>query len=259
MDYKSYQFMGIKVHALTMNNLIDIVLQNIKENNKIIIGHHNLHSLYLTHKNKVMDKFYKINDYTHIDGMSIIWLGKLLGKPLKPENRLTSLDWLNPLLKVCNTNQVRLFFLGSKPGVAQKAGDYFSSLYKGITIKTHHGYFQKQQDCLENQKVLQMINEFEPHILMVGMGMPIQEQWIYENYKKINANIIWSLGAFMDYYAGVIPTPPRWMGRFGLEWLYRLYCEPKRLFKRYLIEPWFILYLLIIEIFKSRTELNENK
>lgn len=251
MNYDLQKFMGIKVHALTMPTLINLVMKNIRHNHKKVIGHHNLHSLYLIHKNENMKNFYEMNDYTHIDGMPIVWLGKMLKKPLNSKNRLTSLDWIHPIMSECGKENYRIFFLGSKPGVAKVAAKYFSSVHEGITIEEHHGYFSKKVDSEENKEVLQRINEFKPHILMVGMGMPIQETWVYENYRQIDANIIWCLGAFMDYFADVIPTPPRWMGTLGLEWLYRLYCEPKRLAKRYLIEPWFILYILFKEIFKK--------
>ena len=78
---------------------------------------------------------------------------------------------------------------------------------------------------------------------MVGMGMPLQEHWIAENYDKLGNAVILPCGAAIDYFAGAIPTPPRWAGRLGLEWLYRLLAEPTRLWKRYLIEPWFLLFL----------------
>jgi N-acetylglucosaminyldiphosphoundecaprenol N-acetyl-beta-D-mannosaminyltransferase len=80
------------------------------------------------------------------------------------------------------------------------------------------------------------------------MGMPRQERWILENVERLDVNVVWSMGAFMDYFAGTTPTPPRWMGRWGLEWLYRLLSEPKSMWKRYLLEPPFALWLLAGEL-----------
>jgi N-acetylglucosaminyldiphosphoundecaprenol N-acetyl-beta-D-mannosaminyltransferase len=85
------------------------------------------------------------------------------------------------------------------------------------------------------------INAYAPHVLFVGMGMPRQEIWILDNQTSLNANAILPAGALMDYMAGEIPTPPRWLASLYLEWLYRLISEPARLWRRYLVEPWFVL------------------
>jgi len=82
--------------------------------------------------------------------------------------------------------------------------------------------------------------------------MPRQEHWVIENFENIHANVILTAGACFDYIAGVIPTPPRWMGWLGLEWLYRLLSEPRRLAKRYLLEPWALLPLAIMDLLYNR-------
>jgi N-acetylglucosaminyldiphosphoundecaprenol N-acetyl-beta-D-mannosaminyltransferase len=96
--------------------------------------------------------------------------------------------------------------------------------------------------------VLAAIRSFRPHILMVGMGMPRQEHWILDNLDEIEVRVILTAGACMDYVAGAVPTPPRWMGRWGLEWLFRLGSDPTRLWRRYLIEPWFVFRLFIRDL-----------
>jgi N-acetylglucosaminyldiphosphoundecaprenol N-acetyl-beta-D-mannosaminyltransferase len=91
--------------------------------------------------------------------------------------------------------------------------------------------------------VLEEINRIRPQLLLIGMGMPRQEHWVYDNLEHLAANAIVLSGACFDYIAGAIPTPPRWMGQIGLEWLYRLATEPRRLWRRYLLEPWALLPL----------------
>jgi N-acetylglucosaminyldiphosphoundecaprenol N-acetyl-beta-D-mannosaminyltransferase len=89
---------------------------------------------------------------------------------------------------------------------------------------------------------------------MVGMGMPRQEYWTQENFQQREAQVILSsTGAALEYIAGAAPTPPRWAGRIGLEWMFRLAHEPRRLFSRYLIEPWYILLLLLMDYPRSRS------
>lgn len=243
--YPTYSLLGVKVNALTKNDLLEITEQEINQNNKTVISNHNLHSIYIYHHDEQMREFYRLPNYIHIDGMPIVWLGQLFRYPLTRENRLTSLDWLEPMFHKCAEKEWRVFFLGSEPGVPEKAAAYFKEKVPGLHLQTHHGFFTVNNE--ENEEVIHKINEFQPHLLMVGMGMPRQEKWIYDNIRQLKANTIWNLGAFMDYYAGVKPLPPRWMGKIGLEWLYRLYSEPTRLWKRYCIEPIFILKLALLE------------
>lgn len=122
--------------------------------------------------------------------------------------------------------------------------------YPGLHMVTRDGYFDTAPASPQNQEVLDAIRTFAPHILLVGMGMPRQETWILDNRQGLAANSIFCCGALIDYVAGEIPTPPRWMGQIGFEWLYRLLAEPRRLASRYLIEPWFVLKMVLKELFK---------
>ena len=244
----AYSFLGITVNALTRDDLSTLVESAVGENGKYTIGYHNLHSLYIYHHDPVFRNFYERADYVHVDGMPLVWAGKLLGYPLKRENRLTSIDFLGPVLAKCSAKNLRIFFLGARPGVAEKAAMRLAADTPDLQVKTHHGYFDATPGSTENEQVLRTINTYRPHVLLVGMGMPRQERWILENVDRLNANTVWSLGAFMDYFAGVTPTPPRWTGGLGLEWLYRFLSEPRRLWKRYLLEPPFVLLLLVYEL-----------
>ncbi len=105
-------------------------------------------------------------------------------------------------------------------------------------------------DRRDDELVVEKINAFRPHVLMVGMGMPRQERWILHRFDELDANAILQSGACFDYVAGAIPTPPRWLGRFGLEWLYRLACEPVRLWRRYLVEPWLVGAWLVRDLLR---------
>ena len=176
--------------------------------------------------------------------MPLVWAGRLLGYGLTRENRLTSVDWLPRVLTDCAEEGLRVFFLGSKPGVPEKAAARFLKDAPGLRVQTHHGFFDAGPGSPENERVLRKINAYRPHALMVGMGMPRQERWILENLDRIEANTIWNLGAFMDYAAGAVPTPPRWMARLGLEWLARLAAGPMRLWRRYFLELPYALGLL---------------
>jgi N-acetylglucosaminyldiphosphoundecaprenol N-acetyl-beta-D-mannosaminyltransferase len=248
---RSYNILGVKVNPLTISDLNSIIKNSIDKDKKLVIANHNVNSLCLYHRNPKMRDFYKKADYTHIDGMALIFLGKLLNFPLKKDYRVTYVDWVWSLMSEAASKGWRVFYLGSKAGIAAKGAEVLKQRYRGLEISTADGYFDTSPDGFENAEILTKINQYQPHILMVGMGMPRQEKWILENFQHINVNSILPSGACLDYVAGEIPTPPRWLGRIGLEWLYRLLSEPKRLWKRYLLEPWFLLWLLCKELWSK--------
>lgn len=103
-------------------------------------------------------------------------------------------------------------------------------------MKTAHGYFDLSS-VEANQQIIAEINAWQTDLLLVGMGMPRQEHWVLDHRSELQAWCILPVGAALDYVAGAIPTPPRFMSRIGLEWLARLVAEPRRLWRRYLLEP----------------------
>ncbi|MBF0458248.1 MAG: WecB/TagA/CpsF family glycosyltransferase [Nitrospirae bacterium] len=246
--------LGVRVDKLVAQDLCDIIHNTIGNNAHCIIAHHNVHSVYLCQKDIKMRSFYDKADVTFIDGMPLVWIGQILGHPLKRDNRMTSLDWLQLVFLRAAQEGWRIFYLGSKYGVAQKGADILKAKYPGLQIDTHHGYFGVAHESGGNKRIIEKINEYRPHILFVGMGMPIQEQWVADNIKALRTNVIITIGAYIDYIAGEIPMPPRWMGRAGLEGLYRLCCEPQRLWRRYLVEPWLLLRLLGFNIERRRND-----
>ncbi|MGD1871903.1 MAG: WecB/TagA/CpsF family glycosyltransferase [Mastigocoleus sp.] len=244
----SCKFLGVKLDPLSITQLNSLIAKSVEQSQKWVIANHNLHSLYIYHHNPKMRVFYDKADYIHIDGMPLILFGKLLGFPLKREQRVTYADWVWSLMAESARKSWRIFYLGSKPGVAEKGAILLREKFPGLQIATEHGYIDMKKGSSDRSNVLAKINAYQPHILMVGMGMPRQEHWILDNLEDINTNAILPSGACIDYVAGAVPTPPRWMGKLGLEWLYRLISEPKRLWKRYLIEPWFVVKIFLQEV-----------
>ena len=117
----------------------------------------------------------------------------------------------------------------------------------------NEGYFDERYGSPENEALVERINTYAPDLLIVGMGMPRQEFWTLDNCARVKAHVILSsAGAAFDYVAGTVPTPPRWSGRLGLEWAFRLANDPWRLFTRYLLEPWYLLLLLALDYSQSR-------
>lgn len=244
----SSKLLGVRIDFMDAEALRAIIEQTIVSGRQAIIGNHNLHSVYLYHRDKKMQTFYARADYVFADGMPLVVLGRLLGLPTRREYRITPIDWVPDLLARAAQEGWRVFLLGSKAGVALRAADILRRRYPELQVRTDHGYFDDANSGLTTGDVLAHIRDFRPHILCVGMGMPRQEHWILEQDGQTGANVTLSVGALMDLMAGELPVPPRWIGKFGLEWLFRLVSRPTQVWRRYLVEPWFLLPFLFRDV-----------
>jgi N-acetylglucosaminyldiphosphoundecaprenol N-acetyl-beta-D-mannosaminyltransferase len=241
-------FLGLTLQPKSMPEMNKLVEQGIREHQKWIIANHNLHSVYLFHRHAKLREFYSRVHWTYLDGMPLVALGRLYGYPLQREQRVTNVDWMGPLMALAAESGWRVFNLGSARQVAEEGAAKLRKLYPGLQIEVSDGFFDASRGSAENEALVERINAYRPDLLMVGMGMPRQEFWTQENFARLDAHVILSsAGAAFEYIAGAAPTPPRWAGRIGLEWIFRLAHEPRRLFGRYLIEPWYILLLLLLD------------
>ncbi len=246
-----YSMLGLPVNALTKDDLVSLVAEAVADNKRFVIGHHNLHGLYEAQREPKMRQFYASADFVHADGMSLVAIGRLLGVPLQRKDRTGYVDLLPTLVERASAEGWRIFYLGSKPGVAEKGAAILRAQHPALQIEVHDGYFNSSSDAAENAAVLEKIARYQPHVLLVGMGMPRQEVWVLENHAAIQSNTVFCCGALIDYVAGELATPPRWLGQIGLEWLYRLIVEPSRLWRRYLLEPWTVFRVVAKEWMSS--------
>ena len=214
------------------------------------LTHHNLHSLALAKKSEEYSRAIHSADFFWIDGMPVIWMLRLLGYPLTQDWRLTFLDWQQSFWSMADREGFSVFLVGGSVGVADLTAKKLNVKYPNIKFATHHGYFDLVDTSPETLSVCEQINHFNTDILMVGLGMPLQELWLHEIKDRVSSKVIMPIGGYFDYIAGTTTTPPRWMGRVGLEWLFRLISSPKRLAFRYLIEPWPVLSSFVVELLK---------
>ena len=159
---------------------------------------------------------------TIADGIGVIYGAKLLGTPLKA--KLPGIDFTTRLLEELNGRGGSLFLLGSKPGVAEEAAERLSARYPGLRIVgTHDGYFT------DDGPVVEQINAAAPDLLLVCLGAPKQEKWMYQNAPRLDAGLMIGAGGSMDVFSGRVERAPEFWQRAGLEWFYRLLKEPKRI------------------------------
>lgn len=218
----------------------------------MLIANHNLHSVYLLRRNPWMHSFFQRADVIHIDGMPLVWLSRLAGHPARREHRVTYVDWLPHILSEARSRGWRVFYLGSTERGFSRGMETLRALCPSCALDGRHGYFDMASGSDESTQLRTAIRQFKPDLVLVGMGMPRQESWILNNEDILVGARVLPCGAAVDFLAGMVPTPPRWMGRWGLEWAYRLVAEPRRLAYRYLIEPIALVGPFAAEIFRQR-------
>lgn len=183
-------------------------------------------------------ELYNSADMVVPDGAGVVKAAKILGTPLK--GKAAGVELGEKMLEYCAKSGDGVFFLGSKPGVAEEASRRMCEKYPGLCIcGTNDGYFQKSG--AENDAVVEKINQSGAKLLFVCLGVPVQEEWIRDNRTRLETvRMCMALGGSLDVYAGAVKRAPKIFIRLSLEWLYRLIKEPRRI-GRMMKLPKFIL------------------
>jgi N-acetylglucosaminyldiphosphoundecaprenol N-acetyl-beta-D-mannosaminyltransferase len=157
---------------------------------------------------------------------------RLIGLPVP--HRMTGADWIWGVASLCQESGRSLYLLGSDPGASAAAAEALRRWYPKLKVLgTHHGYFEMGSP--HSERVLEHIAEHRPDVLLVGMGTPQQELWVDRNFDRLDAGVVWTVGALFDYLSGRTRRAPHWLADHGLEWIFRLAIEPRRMWRRYLL------------------------
>lgn len=211
------EILDIPITSCTSAELDLYVLSILSQDNQKVISFVNPEFLVEAHTNTFLRRYLQLSDRNLADGVGLLWAAKKLKKPL-PE-RITGTEFVHSLCKLSQQNELRLFFLGGAPGIAERAKESLSCMYPDCKIVgTATGYFNEDK----NESIIQKINDSQATVLMVCMGNPKQERWIAENRHKLNTKLVFGNGGALDFAAGVVKRAPKWVQNIGCEWLYRL-------------------------------------
>jgi N-acetylglucosaminyldiphosphoundecaprenol N-acetyl-beta-D-mannosaminyltransferase len=235
------QVLGGAMDLVRPEEVFHFVARKIAARQGAVVANHNLHSLYLIRRDEKVAEFFRTSDLIEVDSTPLILWARIVGRASRRFHRCTYLDWRDAFWARAIQENWKVFFVGGAPGVGEAAVGRIQADWPGAQIATHHGYFDARPDCAENLAVVEAINAYRPDVVLVGMGMPRQEIWVLDNKAKLGACVTFTVGGAFDYEAGVQRAAPRWMGQAGLEWLFRLVVDPRRLFSRYCVEPWHLV------------------
>ena len=238
------KFMNTEIDNLTMEETLQAIDQLIQENKNAYVVTPNVDHIVQLETNTELQDVYKNASLILTDGKPLLWIAKWYGTPIR--EKISGSDLFPRLCDMAAKKGYKMFFLGAAEGVAAKAAENLRNRYKGLqVVGTYSPPFGFEKNQNEMEKIKSMIKEVKPNILIVGLGCPKQEKFMYHHCNELGVPISFGLGASFDFEAGNIKRAPRWMSDHGLEWFYRFIKEPKRMFKRYFVDDTKIIGLAI--------------
>lgn len=239
--------LGVPVDNITMGEAVNIVEGFLNRDDVHCVFTPNAEMMMEAQRDAEFKQILCSGSLVVADGAGVVLASKVL-KPVLKE-RVAGFDLVCNLFERFSNKDVRFFFFGGKPGVAQEA--YQKLLEKNININlvgVRNGYFSES----EEKEIIDEINSSKADILLVALGAPKQEKWIYKNRNKLNVKVCIGVGGTFDGIAGRMKRAPKFFQKHGLEWLYRLYKEPRRFF-RMLDLPKFMLLVIAkkIKLYKA--------
>lgn len=229
------KFMNTDIDNLTMAETLNEIDKLIQKKNCSYVVTPNVDHIVRLEKDEELQKVYKNASLILTDGKPLIWISKWYKTPIK--EKISGSDLFPRVCQLAANKNYTMYLLGAAEGVADTAARNLMKKYPGLNIVgTYSPPFGFEKNEREMNKIKTQIQDVHPDILIVGLGCPKQEKFMYYHCKELGVPISFGLGASIDFEAGNIKRAPKWMSNHGLEWLYRFSKEPKRLFKRYFVD-----------------------
>lgn len=232
--------MGTYLDRIDEPTLFRFIKQTINTQRQAWIGNLNVHAVNLAVLHEDIRHTFNQADLVFCDGKGLALALRALG--LGHFEQITYHQWLPKLLAYCHEHQYTLYFLGGEHGLAEDAMALANARFPGVVVGSCHGYLDRHETAM----AIEHINDSGADILLVGMGMPMQEQFISHHRQHINVSILLNAGNALRFYTGQSKVAPAFLARAGMEWFYRMLQEPRRLTKRYLLgNPFFIVSAIL--------------
>lgn len=236
---------GVKIDPYSFDEVVERIVDHALAGKEpqYVVTPNAMHILTLT-KDADFREIYRRAFFVVPDGVSLLWAAKFLNTPLK--GRVNGTDLFEKLCAVASETGLKVFLLGGRPGAAEKVKKILKSRYPSLKIVgTHCPPYNFESQIAELEVINSKIKAAHPDLLFVGLGAPKQEKWIAANYQQLGVPISVGIGVSFELVAHMVKRAPIWMQKIGLEWLFRLIVEPKRLWKRYILgNPLFIWLVL---------------
>lgn len=218
--------LGVPVHRVRMEQALRTIEQLITTRTPHLVITADANAILIALDDPEFHRLMREAALVTPDGAGLLWAGRYSGQPF-PE-RVSGVDLVWRLTQLSHERGYRLFFLGAAPGVAERARENLLRQFpRAQIVGVHHGYFSAEQE----PEVIAQIRAARPDVLLIAMGMPRQEKWAYRHRQALNTPVMIGVGGSFDVYAGVVKRAPRWLQQSGLEWLWRLIQDPRKIKK----------------------------
>lgn len=244
--------LGTHINSIRHADLLDALAQVIVDSRSNLEASSATTQVCITPTNSILaarkqfkvQAIYNAAEWVICDGVPVKWAAGFLGTPIL--ERITGLDLLPDLIELAHKKSFSVFLLGARPGVAEQLklkinAEFPNCQVKGIYVPPFMAVFSEA----ENKKMLDAVNQSQADILLVSLTAPKQDIWIAEHKQLLKVPLSIGIGGAFEVMAGLVPRAPKWMQTAGLEWLYRLIQEPKRMYRRYLMEAPLFIPLII--------------
>jgi N-acetylglucosaminyldiphosphoundecaprenol N-acetyl-beta-D-mannosaminyltransferase len=235
--------LGVGISAINLNQALEIIINWINNKEKYYVCITPAHGIMECQRDNVLLRIFNGSGLTTPDGMSIVWILNLLG--YRNVNRVYGPDLMESLCEYTSEKQqIRHFLYGGAEGVPEQLSERLSIIHPSLNIVgTYSPPFRPLTED-EDEQVISRINSTSPDIVWVGISTPKQERWMADHIDKLNASVLIGVGAAFDFLSGTKKQAPKWIQKSGLEWLFRLISEPKRLWRRYFEYPLFVVLVI---------------
>lgn len=238
---------GVPIDDYTTSEFISRLEELVDRPEQALVCPVNADILNQCYTNLWLRSFIASADMVQAESAGILLAAKLKGVAFS--GKITSNEVIYDLAEAWEGKHFSIYFLGGPEGQAEAASVKLKQRFPGFKIA---GFHRGHLNAAETDAVIAEINDLRPSILMVGFGCPAQEVWLGEHRSSLNVPLVWPIGNITSFIAGTVKTAPMWMKRNGLEWLYRLYLEPRRMWRRYVLgNPLFVFRVLWSDAFQK--------
>lgn len=243
--------LGVGVDSVTMDGALEAMDRLIRERKPSYLVTPNVDVLVQLQKDRDFKRIYEGASLVVPDGVPLLWAARFLGTPLG--EKVSGSDLFVRFCERAAAKGHRLYLMGAMPGVAAKAAEVLTVRYPGLKIVgTHSPSFGFEKNEAECDEIVRRIVEAAPDVLFIGLGSPKQEKWTDRYLARLGVPVTVGVGISFDYVAGTVRRAPRWMQGAGLEWAWRLAMEPRRLWKRYLVNDPVFFWLVLKQKWNGR-------
>lgn len=236
--------LGVPVSALTMVDAVATIDRWIRDRTPQYVCVTSVHGVMESQRDRDLLSIHQQAGLVTPDGMPLVWLSRLGGH--REVERVYGPDLMLACCRRSLHTGARHYFFGGAPGIAERLAARLTAQFPGLAVAGTYCPPFRPMTSAEDAALIQHINRANPDIVWIGLGTPKQERWMADHVGKLRAAVLIGVGAAFDFHAGVKRQAPRWMQRSGLEWLFRLMSEPRRLWRRYLVNnPLFVWRTLL--------------